>query len=207
MRDLILKMSISIDGFVAGAAGEIGWMFGRDQEAKAWSVEAVSKAGLHIMGSRTFRTMAAFWPTSTDPFAPAMNQIPKAVFSRQGQVILSSMGAAAPPRAGAASASPTELQPGARTWTEAYVASGELAQEVARLKAQAGGPIIAHGGASFARSLVAYGLVDEFALHVHPIALGNGLSIFSDLSAPMTLKLVRAINFPGGSLAHIYRPA
>ena len=50
MRDLILKMSISIDGFVSDPDGRNGWMFGTDQEAKAWSVETLWSAGLHIMG-------------------------------------------------------------------------------------------------------------------------------------------------------------
>ena len=70
MRNLILKMSMSIDGFVSDLDGVNKWMFGSDQEAKAWSVETVGNASLHIMGSRTFRSMAAYWPTSTDMFAP-----------------------------------------------------------------------------------------------------------------------------------------
>jgi dihydrofolate reductase len=97
MRDLILKMHISIDGFVAGPDGGIKWVFNGDQEAAAWTVETVWNAGLHIMGSRTFHDMAAYWPTSTEIFAPPMNQIPKAVFSRQGPAILK---AAASLRAG-----------------------------------------------------------------------------------------------------------
>jgi dihydrofolate reductase len=88
MRDLILKMSISIDGFVGRPDGSLRWIFDGDQEAIAWTVETVWNAGLHIMGSHTFRDMAAYWPTSTEVFAPPMNQIPKAVFSRQGAAIL-----------------------------------------------------------------------------------------------------------------------
>ncbi|MER8730221.1 dihydrofolate reductase family protein [Mesorhizobium sp. M0601] len=63
---------------------------------------------------------------------------------------------------------PAKLQPGGESWAEAYVASGDLAEEVAKLKAQEGKPIIAHGGVSFARSLVAQGLVDQLALMVAP---------------------------------------
>jgi len=88
MRDLILKMSVSIDGFVGGPDGGIKWVFDSDQEATAWIVKTVWNASLHIMGSRTFHDMAAYWPTSTEVFAPPMNQIPKAVFSRQGPAIL-----------------------------------------------------------------------------------------------------------------------
>jgi len=191
VRELILKLSVSIDGFVAGPHGETEWMFGPDPEAKAWSVEAVSNASLHIMGSRTFRDMAAYWPTSTDAFAPPMNQIPKAVFSRQGPAILETVEAVA----------------GAESWAKAYVASGDLAEEIARLKAQDGKPILAHGGASFARGLIARGLVDQFALLTHPVALGRGLPVFSELPAPKPLKLVSSKAFPGGSVARVYRAA
>jgi dihydrofolate reductase len=215
VRELILKMSISIDGFVAGPDGEVGWVFGDDPAARAWTVETISNAGLHIMGSRTFHDMAAYWPTSTDVFAPPMNQIPKAVFSRQGPAILRSAilgktnttAALDDARAHAGTGQSAAPQPGAESWAQAYVASGELAEEVAKLKAQAGKPIVAHGGASFARSLVAQGLVDQFALLVHPIALGKGLSVFSELAAPTPLKLVSSKAFPGGSVARIYRPA
>src|SRR5579872_6930246 len=89
MRELILKMSMSIDGFVGSPDGGVKWIFDtHDDVAADWTVKTVSDASLHIMGSRTFQDMAAYWPTSTEVFAPPMNQIPKAVFSRQGASIL-----------------------------------------------------------------------------------------------------------------------
>ena len=198
MRDLILKLAISVDGFVSDLDGRNTWMFGADQEAKAWGVEFIWNASLHIMGSRSFQGMAAYWQTSADQFAPPMNQIPKAVFSRQGPAILD---------AARATGQSAELQPGAGSWAEAHVASGDLAEEIAKLKAQEGKPIIAHGGVSFARSLVAQGLVDQFALIVAPVALGQGLPLFSELAAPTPLKLMSSKAFPGGAVAQIYRAA
>jgi dihydrofolate reductase len=209
MRDLILKMSMSVDGFVGGPEGEIDWVFGSDEEATAWTVETVWNASLHIMGSRTFHDMAAYWPTSTEVFAPPMNQIPKAVFSRQGLAILKAANtttALRDARASAGGGQTAALQPGAESWAEAYVASGDLAEEIAGLKAEDGKPIVAHGGASFARSLVASGLIDQYALLIHPIALGKGLPIFSDLAQPRRLKLVSSKAFPGGAAAQVYRP-
>jgi len=82
-----------------------------------------------------------------------------------------------------------------------------MAEEVKKLKTQSGKPIIAHGGAGFARSLIATGLVDEYALLVHPVVLGKGLPIFSDISAPKPLKLVSVTAFAAGVLAQVYRPA
>ncbi len=210
VRDLILKMSISVDGFVSDLDGVNRWMFGADQEAKAWAVDYISNASLHIMGSRSFAAMAAYWPASTDQFAPPMNQIPKAVFSRQGPAILRAVSTAAAldaARANAATGQSAELQPGAESWAQAHVASGDLAEEIATLKAQDGKPIIAHGGVSFARSLVARGLVDQFALIVAPVALGKGLPLFSDLAAPARLKLMSSKAFAGGAVAQIYRAA
>jgi dihydrofolate reductase len=195
MRELILKMSMSLDGFVSDLEGANTWMYGSDAESQAWTVDVISNASLHIMGAKSFLAMAPFWPTSTLAFAPPMNQIPKAVFARQGAAILQDVKA------------PADAQPGAESWAEAYVASGDLREEIAKLKAQDGKPIIAHGGVTFARALVTAGLVDQFVLGVHPVALGKGLALFSDLAAPLPLKLVSSKAFPGGAVGQVYRLA
>jgi dihydrofolate reductase len=211
MRDLILKMSISIDGFVADEDGGAKWIFDtHDDAAAAWTVKTLWEASLHIMGSRTFHDMAAYWPNSTDVYAPPMNQIPKAVFSKQGSAIFkvsNTTAALRDARASARSHQRADLQPGGDSWAQAYVASGDLAEEITKLKAQDGKPIVAHGGAGFARSLVAAGLVDQYALLVHPVAVGKGLPLFSDLAAPRTFRLVSSTSFPRGAVAQIYRPA
>ncbi len=186
MRELVLAMAMSLDGFVAGPDGEIDWIFSGDPDALAWKVATVSNASLHLMGGRTFRDMAAHWPMATGPFAAPMNDIPKAVVSRQGTAILPS---------------------GAGNWGESDVLTGDLADEIARLKAIDGKPIVAHGGAAFARSLVAANLVDVYALLVYPLALGAGLPIFSGLAGPRRLERVSSTVFPGGCTAQVYRPA
>src|SRR5580704_8232369 len=86
MRKLILKMNLSLDGFVGGPKGEIDWIFTNSDDAKtSWIVDTLWQAGLHIMGSRTYADMAAYWPASTDVLAAPMNEIPKVVFSRTGK--------------------------------------------------------------------------------------------------------------------------
>ena len=204
MRELFLTMAMSLDGFVSGPEGEIDWIFSGDQEAIAWKVEQAWNASLHIVGSRTFQGMASYWPTSTNIFAPAMNQIPKAVFSKQGPAILKGLKGTEPSAAGGQSGEP---QSGAESWSEAYVASGDLADEITRLKAEDGKPIVAHGGASFARSLIAHDLVDQYMLMIYPVILGKGLPIFSDVAPPRQLELIDTKVFPRGSVVHIYRPA
>lgn len=211
MRELILKMSMSVDGFVAAPDGGIQWVFDtRDEKAMAWTAETIGNASLHIMGSRSFHDMAAYWPTATNVFSDVMNRIPKAVFSRRGASILANNDTTAALSDARANTRPEErgeLQPGAESWAQAYVASGDLDEEIARLKAQDGKPIIAHGGSRFARSLVAHNLVDQYMLLVHPVVLGQGLPLFTDLPSPRMLKLESSITFPRGTTAQIYRPA
>jgi len=208
MRELKLVMAMSLDGFVSDVEGANAWMFNGDQAAIAWKIDTVSNAGLHIMGSRTFQGMAGFWPTATSPFAAPMNRIPKAVFTKQGPAILQAAATAkAAEQNGASNAQAAPPQPDAESWANAYVAGGDLVDEIARLKAQDGAPIIAHGGAAFARSLVARNLIDEYALLVYPVALGQGQPVFSELTAKKSLQLIDATTFPSGAMAQIYRPA
>ncbi len=205
MRKLILKMSMSIDGFVGGPNGEIDWIFkSMDDQAAAWTIEKIWQAGLHAMGSRTFRDMAAYWPTSTEPFAPPMNEIPKVVFSRGELQRSGSTRALADARAQSAGG-PARAVPAAESWLNARVARGDLAEEIARLKLEPGKDVIAHGGASFAQSLVQLGLVDEYWLLTHPVALGRGLALFAKLHAPLDLELVDSRSFPRGTIARVYR--
>ena len=200
MRELILKMFVSLDGFVGTTDGNPGALMPPpDPVAKAWNAERAWDTSLHIVGSRTFQMWTGYWPTSTDPFSAPMNQIPKAVFSKQGPAILEA--ARAIQNKGGA------LQPGAESWAQAYVASGDLVEEVNKLKAQDGKPMFAYGGASFARSLIGHGLVDQFELAIIPIVLGQGLPLFTELTQPRRLTLVSSKAFPKGTVVQVYRPA
>ena len=198
MRELILKMFMSLDGFVATTDRNPGALMPPpDPVAKAWNAARAWDTSLHVVGSNTFRMWAGYWPTATDPFAAPMNQIPKAVFSKQGSAILDAARAAQPKG--------NAFQPGAESWSEAYVAGGDIDAEVANLKAQDGKPMFAYGGVSFARSLIERGLVDELELAIIPIVLGKGLSIFDGLSQPRRLTLTNSKVFAAGTIVNSYR--
>jgi dihydrofolate reductase len=215
MRKLILKMSISVDGFVGGPNGEIEWIFATfDSGATRWTVDLISHADVHIMGSRTFYDMSAHWPTSTEPFAAPMNEIPKVVFSRKGlatrdRASLTTTALQDATRVKVAEGIVPAATPSAHasTWAEAAVARGDLAEEIRRLRQQPGNYMLAHGGAGFAQSLVQLDLVDEYWLLTHPVALGAGLPLFSLLRRPRQLRLVSSTAFEGGACANVYRRA
>jgi dihydrofolate reductase len=124
--------------------------------------------------------MAGYWPHSTAPYAALMNDIPKVVFSRT----LSEA-----------------------SWPTTRIARGDLAAEIAALKAEPGPDVIAHGGASFAAALAAHGLIDEYCLVIQPVALGRGQALFAELPAALRLELIEARSFECGVVVHVYRPA
>jgi dihydrofolate reductase len=214
MRKLILKIQISVDGFVGGPNGEVDWVFkSLDPAATDWIVRSLWQAGVHIMGRRTFFDMAAYWPYSTEPYAPPMNEIPKLVFSRRGldavrqAELTRAFEDAARQRASLGEKPVAANEAVAKQWAETPVLTGDLATEIKRLKQEAGKDIVAHGGAGFAQSLVKEGLIDEYHLIVHPVVLGQGLPLFSQLVRPVDLKLVSSTPFDSGAVAQIYRPA
>jgi dihydrofolate reductase len=178
MRKLVLKMHVSLDGFVGTSSGDVDWIFSDfDEELGAWEVEGLWQAGVHIMGRVTYGDMAEHWPKSTEPFAPPMNEIPKVVFSKTLKDA---------------------------DWTDSRVASGDLTEEISRLKQEPGKDILAHGGSGFAQALSRQGLIDEYRLILHPVALGTGLSLFSD---PIELELQSARTFATGAVALTYEQA
>jgi dihydrofolate reductase len=213
-RKLVLKMSVSLDGFVAGPNGEVDWIFRTSGggDATEWILGTLREAGVHIMGSRSYYDMAAFWPFSDMPIAAPMNDIPKVIFSRKG--IKDGTQANQKSRefteATARNAERHGVVPKAaalQSWAEPTVAGGDLVKEVLRLKEQPGNYILAHGGARFAQSLVASGLIDEYRLGIHPVVLGQGQPLFSGLRTPADLRLVSITPFASGAAAAVYQPA
>jgi dihydrofolate reductase len=83
MRELVLQMGVSIDGYVATVDGAHDWGYdGEDPAATKWKLASLWGAGAHLMGRRTYEDMAAVWPKSSSDVAAAMNKIPKVVFSK-----------------------------------------------------------------------------------------------------------------------------
>ena len=212
MRKLVLKMSVSADGFVAGPNGEIDWLFRtRDASSVKWVENTLWEAGVHIMGCRTFHDMVSYWPTSSDSLAAPMNEIPKIVFSKKG--FLDTTTADITTQAlkdanridaekGVATVS---ISKAVETWKNAKVEK-DLVNGVNELKKQDGKFILAHGGARFAQDLVKYGLIDEYRLVVHPVILGKGLPLFSSATNPIYLDLLSSNKFTTGVIANVYRP-
>src|SRR5664279_3432336 len=181
MRDVILYMSMSLDGFVGSDREHAGAAIAEGTELKQCKLDHIGNAGAHLMGRTTYEEMSSYWPQSNDAYAAPMNDIPKIVFS-------------------------TTLSDAEASWPVARVARGELATEIATIKAEAGPDVIAWGGARFAGSLAAANLIDEYRLLLQPLVLGTGRALFDKLPDARRLNHVDAVSFPSGIVVHIYRP-
>jgi dihydrofolate reductase len=180
MRRVVLQMGVTLDGYVAGTGGEGDWGLPPEHpDVHACKVGSLDRVGTHVMGRVTYQEMAAYWPNATGDYADFMNRLPKVVFS------------ASLPDAG---------------WAGTRIARGDLAAEIAALKAESGGEIMAHGGAAFVQALSRHGLIDEYRLVILPVALGNGLPLFKDLAKPLRLDLTEARSFPDGTVINVYQP-
>ena len=176
MASLVLKMSVSLDGYVAAADGSTDWVAdGRSEDGARWTLETVSNAAVHLMGAATYAEWAGYWPGAAGPFAGPMNEIPKVVFSDSLE---------------------------SANWSGTTIARGDLAEAVTRLKQERrDGYLLAQGGVRFARSLVATGLIDEYRLVVHPVVLGEGERLFT---APLTLEPTSTVAFSRGAVGHVF---
>jgi len=181
MRDVILYMSMSLDGFVGSDREHPGVAIPEGAELKKWKLDRISKAGAHLMGRVTYREMSSYWPQSDDPYASPMNAIPKVVFSKT-------------------------LSDDEATWSETRVARGDLAAEIADIKAEPGSDVVVWGGSRLAGALAAADLIDEYRLLVQPLILGRGEALFDQLPEARHLELVETTPFPSGIVVQVYRP-
>jgi dihydrofolate reductase len=175
-RKVVLKMVMSLDGFVTSPDGTHEWMFEWfGDDSGEWNRRALDEAGVHAMGRRSYEIMGPHWAASVGPIATAMNEKPKAVFSHTLETA---------------------------EWGPAEIFSGDLAAEIAELKARDDeGTILIHGGPTFAKSVTPLGLVDEYQLTTVPVAIGAGRSPFADLEQHLKLAVVEEERFKSGALA------
>ena len=182
----------SLDGVIQGPghAGEDtdggfqrgGWTGPFMAEHGRYMSAVFEAAGGFLLGRRTYDIWAAFWPAVTDPgdqIARALNTRPKYV------------------------ASATLTEPG---WAGTTVLR-DVPGEVARLRRQPGQPILLMGSSALAQSLMAYGLVDEYQLWVHPVVLGSGKKLFHDGGPTLSLRLADSTTTAGGLVILTYQPS
>jgi len=182
MRKLKLQMQMSVDGFVAGPKGQLDWMR-REMDPKLleFIVHLTDTSDTILLGREMTEGFIAYWenvkPESPEyDFAQKMVNTPKVVFSN---TIKSVKG------------------------KNVRVENGPLVDAINALKSQPGKDIVVYGGATFVTSLIENGLIDELNFFVNPIAIGEGLRVFSQRTP---LSLVKSVAYSSGIVVNTYEP-
>jgi dihydrofolate reductase len=160
------------------------WAFSySDDEMREASASGMAASDALLLGRVTYEHLAAYWPNQPggEPMVDYINSVPKYVVS----------GTLEEPLA----------------WNNSTIISGNVAEEIARLKRQPGKDITILGSDTLVRSLLRDGLLDELTLMVHPVVLGSGKRLFEDRSDARALMLASSRTFSTGVVSLAYRPA
>jgi len=99
----------------------------------------------------------------------------------------------------------TTLQ-SANAWRDSNLISGNVIEEIRKLKSQPGKNIVMDGSSVLMHALIENDLVDEYALHVYPLILGTGKRLFPE-GKRLNLKLIESSSLPTGVVYQRYQPA
>jgi dihydrofolate reductase len=166
---IVVTEFVSLDGVMEDPGGSEnfkhgGWTFewSRGEEGDKFKLDETMSSDALLLGRRTYEGFAAAWPSREGEFADRFNSMPKYVVSS------------------------TLSDP---DWTKSTVLSGDLAEEVKRVRDDHEGDVVVHGSAQLVQSLLENDLVDELRLMVFPVVLGDGKRLFGETSDKKPLRL------------------
>lgn len=177
MRKVTYSLGMSLDGYIMGPDGSFDWG-APSEELFRHSMDEVKDVGVHLMGRRLYETMfywedpdnAAGFDALEREWADLWNPLPKVVFSR----------------------TLTDVRGNAR------LATGSLAEEIERLRADGGEGSIGIGGATLAGQAAELGLIDEYLIRVFPVLVGGGNPFFAHDRRYVDLTLIDTRTFDSG---------
>ena len=194
MRKLVVGTFVTLDGVMQAPGGPDedrdggfqhgGWLVPYfDENFLAIMTEWSNRAGAFLLGRKTYEIFVASWPNSTDPadeIAAALNTRPKFVASRTLHEV---------------------------TWNNSHLLEGDVAEEVAKLKAQDGGELQVHGSSDLLQTLLRCDLVDTLRIWQFPVVLGTGKRLFGEGAIPRAFRLADTRQTGTGAVLHVYERA
>jgi len=172
MGRIVISENVSLDGVIQDPAGDEGFRLGgwvgrvgergREEAAKVLLDEALGTEAL-LLGRRTYQFFAARWPSRSGELADRLNSLPKYVVSS------------------------TLEDP---DWNNSTVLTGDVVNEVSKLKKELNGEIVVYGSFQLLRTLLGHDLVDELRLMIYPVVLGAGDRLFGETSERKPMRLV-----------------
>jgi dihydrofolate reductase len=184
---IVVTEFVSLDGVIEDPGGSESFKHGawsfeidRGEEGNRFKLDETMASDALLLGRVTYEGFADAWPSRDGEFADKFNSMPKYVVSS------------------------TLRDP---EWTNSTVLSGDVGEEVAKLKERHDGDIVVHGSAQLAQDLLERDLVDELRLMVYPIVLGDGKRLFGETTDKKRLRLAGTTTVGDGVLILRYNRA
>ena len=190
MGKLVLSMTMSLDGFFAGPGGELDWMTqAPDPEFSRDNVSFFDRFDRRFIGYPAGAGMVPYWlHVAGNPQAPAGERALAEAVNRLRPFLVSDRDEPVP-------------------WQNAELLfvhhDEQLADAVRKEKEKPGKDLGVPGGIRTAQTFIRLGLVDEYVLTVHPVALGSGKRIFTGKTG---LELIAAKTYRSGVIRARYQP-
>lgn len=182
MRKIILDLAVTLDSLIEGPNGEYDWCI-LDEEANSSLDAFLEDIDTIFYGRVSYDLWGNYQPEEN---APAfIKDLFKATHSKEKVVF-----------------SRTKSEDGKATFI-----SSDVEQQVKEIKNRPGKNIWLYGGAGLIKTFMELGLIDEFRLAVHPIILGKGKALFSNLDNRVQLKLKSATPSQSGVILLVYEKA
>ncbi len=190
MRKIIAINQLTLDGVMQAPGGPEedsrsefnlgGWVrpfFGDDALFEAMDKTIAGKFDM-LFGRRTYEVFAGYWPNQSNGIAKAFNKATKYVVTRSLDQL---------------------------DWNKSLKISGDVVDEVRRLKASEGPELHIWGSWELLQTLIAAELIDEYVIMVYPVVLGKGKRLFENGVPPSRLTLVETLRTSKGVLYNTYR--
>jgi dihydrofolate reductase len=182
MRRIVAGLFMSLDGVVESPGAWGGFNYMNDVLAKRIA-NGIAEADAVLLGRRTYVEFAQLWPSQS-------SDVPMADFLNNSRKYVVSATLNAPLK-----------------WANSNLITGDVAQELTKLKQQPGKNIQVPGSPTLLRSLLRDGLLDELSLTICPVVVGSGMHLFDGLIDHVALNLVDSTTLSNGAVDLTYQPA
>lgn len=191
MRKVIIIEYITLDGVIQAAGGSKedaaegfkygGWQGPYFDNVTAKEMEKQMKEPFSLLlGRKTYDIFAGYWPEHEE-FWAGVNSSRKYVVTKDPSYKLK--------------------------WDNSVLITGDVVEEIKKLKAEKGPDLKVWGSANLIQTLLKNDLVDELWLKIFPITLGTGKRLFVEGTIPVSWKLTSCKISPKGVIIAYYKRA
>lgn len=190
MRKIIVLTFLSLDGVMQAPGGPEedtssnftlgGWTVPYfDEFLGEVMTEQMDRPFDLLLGRKTFDVFASYWPQHAEE-GPGINNATKYVVSNTLK---------------------------AHEWQKSVFLSGNVVEEIKKLKAGDGPDLQVHGSGELIQTLMENDLVDEFWLKIFPVTLGMGKRLFGSGTISGAYTMVDSKTSPSGVMVATLRRA